>query len=333
MLAIPRQRSHASLSSSGPSSLRSSLFPPESLASTAPSSFASQPSAPSPSTTPRQSELLAKDKSIHLPLSLPGPGRQLDEVDLRRLTLDAEFDGAPVGFVLAKLRKIGPALLKTTTATTFHIPSSPSLPQHVACSFPTSASDSRLPASEQALLPSHLLAIRAPDSTRTLLLPIHGLLWAAASPSLARLSSRGEGQAPAVGSESSLPVVHINLPSSLAVPIVQGWVYLRSKEALLSALLPKPPVEQGSISPLLNPTAATLTSSLSHLSSAKLLQHIELLHSLWSIVCALSISDTELWAVMGFAWGVVAGALVLNEKRRVEVEEHAASTLAAMSMQ
>lgn len=205
--------------------------------------------------------------------------------------------------------------MRASAGTALLLPDSPDLPAWLPCTFPVLQNVASLTVPVDLLLPTHLLAIHAPDSPRTLLLPIHGLLYAAASPALSRLSSATKSDCPTGG--DSLPVIRINLPSALAIPLLQGWLCLRSKEALLAGLLPTPPPpsSSSSLASLLNPTASTLTTQLSSLGAEKLLQHVELLHGLWSDVCALEVGDEELWAVMRFAWGVVVGALVLVDKR------------------
>ena len=329
MLSIPRQPSNASLLSSSRSH-QSSLLPC-SAASTAASSAPPASARPPPLTrapAPASDDPL-KHSSIHLPLALPGPGpdRILEDVDLRTLRLEGEFADGPVGFVVAKLRRVGPALLRAATATSLHIPAGPELPQALPCSFPILRGEG-VAGLEGLLLPSHLLAIHAPDSARTLLLPVHGLVYASLSPALARLAATQPAPVTSTGIPTgSLPVVHLNLPSAAAVPLLQGWVYLRSRKALLAGLLPRPPAPDPpahgasrSLSGLLNPTAATLTQQLSRLPAGLLLQHVELLHGLWGVVCALGMADAELWGVMRFAWAVVVGALVLNERRRAEAQ-------------
>ncbi|GAA5880457.1 hypothetical protein JCM8547_007899 [Rhodosporidiobolus lusitaniae] len=286
-----------------------------------------------------------KAASIRLPLHLPTPPEEFAEVDVADLLVDEELEGAPVGFAVGKLRSVGSALLNVTTATTLHLPPSAELPQYLRSTLPSLP----LPHASPLYLPSHVLAIRSNDSSRTLLLPVHGLPWASSSPALSILSSRPEKQPPHPSLPSTsrpypspehgegatyLPVVELNLPSSAAFPCLQGWIYLRSPALLLSALLPTPPSSSSppsppsSLSHLLNPAPSTsspylkplspetLTQNLAAVSSQTLLQAVHLVHGLWGNVVALQIGDEDLWRVMGLAWKILVAALALRERGR-----------------
>ncbi|GAA5951101.1 hypothetical protein JCM21900_005724 [Sporobolomyces salmonicolor] len=283
-----------------------------------------------------------KASLIHLPLHLPAPPEPFPDV-AGDLILDDELEGAPLGFVVGKLRSLGPSLLRATTATCLHIPAGPSLPQYLRCSLPP------LTNCTSAYFPSHVLAIRSSDSPRTLLLPVHGLLWAASSTPLSILSSQPEKRpahsslpnvarppvsaADEANRTTHLPVIDLNLPSSSAFPFLQGWIYLRSPSIILSALLPPLPLPAPSpsrappsLSRLLNPepvsappqpeTPGAMTVALSALSSRILLKHVHLVHGLWSNTVALQISDDELWKTMGLAWRILVAALALRERER-----------------
>lgn len=237
--------------------------------------------------------------------------------------------------------------MTATTSTCLHIPPGPTLSQYLRVSSPDSS-----PPVPSIYLPSHVFAIHSSDSPRTLLLPVHGLLWAASSAHLGILSSRAEKQ-PAHPSLPStprpqdgqvhLPVVELTLPSSSAFPLLQGWVYLRSPSLLLSALLPQPPASPAtaattitssppsSLSHLLNPscpertpsapatppqTPEELTRALASLPSLVLLRHVHLVHGLWQDTVALGVWDEELWRAMGVAWRILVAALALKERSR-----------------
>ncbi|GAA5930942.1 uncharacterized protein JCM15063_002502 [Sporobolomyces koalae] len=288
-----------------------------------------------------------KASLVHLPLHLPPAPEPLPEPS-RSLVLNDDLQGAPLGFVVHKMRSLGPQLLKTTSGTCLFIPPGPALPPYIRCGVP------RLPSDVATIgRPSHILAIHSPDSPRTLLLPVHGLLFAACCPPLAILSSSVEKQ-PAHPSlprsefrpildqhalsqgHLDLPVVELNVPSSSAFPLVQGWIYLRSPSLLLSSLFPRSPTvptrpnpsEASSLSRLLNPPLApewreapdspeALTISLSNLASSELLKHIHRVHDLWGVVVCLQLSDEELWKTMRLAWKILVAALALKERQRM----------------
>ncbi|KAG0666356.1 hypothetical protein C6P46_004925 [Rhodotorula mucilaginosa] len=284
-----------------------------------------------------------KASTIRLPLQLPVPPTAFAEVEMKTLIVDDELGDAPVGFAVGKLRQLGSSLLTSTSATCLHIPAGPTAGPYLRCSFPPS----RVPV-PASYLPSHVLAIHSTDSPRTLLLPIHGLLWGATSPLLSFLTSRPEKQPPhpslptskrpppeqdGPSQSEALPVIELRLPSSSAFPLLQGWVYLRSPPVLLSALLPAPPKEKPSspspsIARLLNPTpeaeeqqrtepvtSDSLTEKLSWLPPVTLLRHVHLVHGLWQDVVALQIGDEELWKAMGLAWRILVAALARRDQR------------------
>jgi len=45
---------------------------------------------------------------------------------------------------------------------------------------------------------------------------------------------------------------------------------------------------------------------------------MSLVHALWQTVVALDVSDEKLWSTMRSAWGILAGALCVKERRRKE---------------
>ncbi|GAA6046803.1 hypothetical protein JCM3770_005650 [Rhodotorula araucariae] len=334
--------SACSSSSSRPSTATPSLFSKDSCSTTSSAPDLAPRPFPAQATLPAL-DPLAKASTIRLPLQLPTPPSDFSEVDVTNLVVDDELGGAPVGFAVGKLRELGATLLNATTATCLHIPPGPTLAQYLQVSFPSSSSP--IP---PIYLPSHVLAIHSSDSPRTLLLPVHGLLWAAASAHLSILSSRPEKQhvhpslptisRPADG-EAHLPVIELTLPSSAAFPLLQGWVYLRSPALLLSSLLPQPPTPPVPSSPgppislshLLNPsshivasspaapppqTPEALTRALAALPSVTLLRHVHLVHGLWQDVVALQVGDDELWRTMGLAWRVLVATLAVKERSR-----------------
>lgn len=210
--------------------------------------------------------------------------------------------------------------MRAIATTSLSIPASPTIPSFLSCTPPPQISpESSL---DFLLTPSHILAISSPDSKRTLLLPVHGLIWSSKSPVLSFLSSKPHPHLlpttnpESIGSHLRLPVVNLSLPSSLALPFLQAYIYLSSPSLLLSSLLPTPPTSpRSSLSALLNPTPLSITNDLSYLSNRLLLEKINLLHGLWGDVVALRIGDEQLWSVMGCAWGILVGALAVKERR------------------
>lgn len=214
-------------------------------------------------------------------------------------------------------RDAGTSLLSAATSTVLHVPKTPSVPDWLECDLPP-----------VALAPTHLLAISTSDQPRTLLVPVHGLLFAAQCEVLKILSSSPSRQRPhpalpqlpaprAPDAPLSLPVVQLTLPSSQAFPIVQAWIYLNSPNQLLASLLPPSqpsPAPCSSLSNLLNPTALSLSQTISTLPRQRILHFVTLVHGVWQTVVALHMADERLWSTMRLAWRILVGACVLQQR-------------------
>ncbi|SCV72996.1 BQ2448_6921 [Microbotryum intermedium] len=277
-----------------------------------------------------------KARTVHLPLQLPASPRPLVDVDCTTLVVDEELSDVPIGYVLAQMRAIGAVLLNAATHVSIEIPNTSQLPSYL-----WATSDSRRIASElapsssrtPACLPSpptHILAVRAPDVKRVLLVPVHGLLFASRSPSLSILSSSPHVQPgypnhpalpsslPPMNAEDNsdriaLPVVELKLPSATAFPLLLTFIYTQNSNLLLSSLLPKP--MGGSSKAFSSPATATeLAEALRSCSEKLLLHQVSLVHALWQDVVALSINDELLWASMRFAWAVLVGAMAFQRR-------------------
>lgn len=218
-------------------------------------------------------------------------------------------------------------------ATTFelHVPDRTRLPPHLTFDNPPSKLDTKL------FRPSHVLAIRSTDSTSTLLLPVHGLLWAASSPLLALISSVPHHQTvtPKLDyrrppSLNSIPVLVLNLPSTRAIRALQKWIYLAAPQPLLASLLPTLLAPQIS-SAILSNAPNNIALSISRLHRRSILDRVSLVHGLWQNVVALEIGDPELWKVMKIAWGVLVEALVLQKERRLGETAATSSAVAVVA--
>ena len=167
-------------------------------------------------------------------------------------------------------------MASVAAATSLHVPLGPEIPQWLPADVPV---HQRSPAH---LAPTHLLAVTAPDAQRTLLLPVHGLLFAAMSRALSIISCAPHLQ-PSFGQHPNLPrrpapqvvqhpprppssrrimlpVVPLNMPSVAAFPLLQSWVYLRDPAVILAALVSTARVLQ----PTLVLTAFIAASYASH---------------------------------------------------------------------
>lgn len=179
------------------------------------------------------------------------------------------------------------------------------------------------------------LASNSPTSTVPLF-PAHALVLAAYCPLLPQLP-RSAGQRGHAA--LSLPLVPLAVPSAETFHLLHAYLHTRRPDTLLAALLP-------SLAPHLPPAHAASSSSAaharpyaSHFSSDSLLRlahalasgaaahggpqgalgalmaHVKVINGLWRNVCALGVSDAELWGVMDVAWEVVLVALTRAAER------------------
>lgn len=214
--------------------------------------------------------------------------------------------------------RAGSALMAQASMTKLDIPSTPDLPQWLTCRPPILSIES------ETFNPSHLIAIHAPDAKRVLLLPVHGLLWASKAKELSILSSAPAHQPthPILPSSSStapeatkgcLPVVHLQMPSSIAVPLVQSWIYNASPQTLLKLLLPPLAPVSPSLAPLVHCDILSIANELAHQPAAVLLKHINLVHSCWQDGAAIGLVEVDYWKTLARAWSVLMSALASQE--------------------
>lgn len=90
-----------------------------------------------------------------------------------------------------------------------------------------------------------------------------------------------------VASSSSLPLVHITIPSVATLPMLNTFLYTHRPDILLSALLRAPSASTASLGSRADLTAALATS----LGGRELMERVNGVHGLWSNVCALGIAD------------------------------------------
>lgn len=248
---------------------------------------------------------------FRIPLSLSRPDNTRD-IDYSSLELDAELSTIPFTYILEQLESSGPSLLCVVTETSVGVP----------------PSSSTLPAmlpirkgAEGHMTPGYVLAITSDDNPRTLLLPVHGLVMATNCNSLSTMAGSYPFSIPiladnAQGTLINTPVVHVHLPSSAAFSILAPYFYTHSSSSLLAALLPPTP-SHSSIETLIADTPNVLASRLSVVEQPALLEHVNLVHSVWQTSVALGAAHDGLWRTMEVAWSVLVGALAIKEGRKV----------------
>jgi hypothetical protein len=198
----------------------------------------------------------------------------------------------------------------------------------------------------------YVLAISAKDTTRTLLLPVHGLVMSTNAKCLSELSKgmyvpedvlcqysvlpeseiqvkiedEEEQDETKAASYRTLPVVSLSLPSAAAFSLLVPFFYTSSHASLLASLIPlrSMPYPQKLEQPegafpfngLLNDTPNVLATRLSLLEQNLLLEHANLIHSVWQTAVALGAARDNLWKTLDIAWAVIVGALAIKEQRR-----------------
>ncbi|ORY81207.1 hypothetical protein BCR35DRAFT_304051 [Leucosporidium creatinivorum] len=148
--------------------------------------------------------------------------------------------------------------------------------------------------------PTHQLLITFDDSAQPLLLPIHGLVWALASPLLSTIAS---------GHSEGSPIP-ITLPSSSSFHLLHTWIYLECIQALLHPLLAFSDEEETSRA---SPNEIVALCSLQE--EETLLDRLELLSGLYRNALALRVGDTKLWSAMGGAWRILVDAWQVSRRR------------------
>lgn len=164
--------------------------------------------------------------------------------------------------------------------------------------------------------------------SKTLILPIHGLVMATNCKSLASLSTPlaipSHVNVTTRKGWTNLPVVHLELPSAAAFSMLVPYFYTHSSASLLSSLLPlrhQPHLAQLSRSArspdiLLSDTPHVLSARLSVLDEGLLLEHLGLVHATWQTVVALGAARDGIWKTMQLAWDILVGAVAIKESRK-----------------
>ena len=248
-----------------------------------------------------------------------------------RTVSDPAFNRQPVAYVLDKLRTYGTDFLHAVSRSSVALPptSSSSLPAYVS-----------VQCSTEHTPPDYALAITSNESSSALILPTHGLIMASTCKAFSLLTKRPPA-APGTNTPPvqiarwewdgttdtatlNLPVVHIHLPSANAFALLVPFLYTSSPTALISSLLPlrhQPgfsnlaPTPAAAVDVLLSDTPNILAARLSVLDQKILMQHVNLVHSVWQTAVALGAARDVLWKTLDVTWSVLIGAIALKEGR------------------
>lgn len=147
--------------------------------------------------------------------------------------------------------------------------------------------------SSSAFNPTHLLAVYAKPSPaqpqrNVTLFPAHDVVLATHCAHMPTLPP----STTASHSQPTLPVVPLCLPAPETFATLQHYLYTKRTDTLLAALVPS-------------------LSSLPAQPVSTLLQRATVIHGLWRNVCALGVSDEQLWRTMDVAWEAVLRALAV----------------------
>ncbi|KAH9934221.1 uncharacterized protein B0H18DRAFT_547876 [Fomitopsis serialis] len=288
-------------------------------------------------------------QNLQLPRTLSRPA--FTEVSRSAIaTLEPELANVPIEFVRKHLAGQANEMLSALSLLTYptslpkaHLPPTLDVPVRPTASsppraFPThmlAVSSSRgSPSQPNTPTAASFLASNSPTSTVPLF-PAHALVLAAYCPLLPQLPrSTGQRGNAAV----SLPLVPLAVPSAETFHLLHAYLHTRRPDTLLAALLPSlasslPPAHGASsssshqrayVSNFSNESLLRLAHALASGAAAHagpqgalggLMAHVKVINGLWRNVCALGVSDAELWGVMDVAWEVVLAALTRVAER------------------
>lgn len=167
-------------------------------------------------------------------------------------------------------------------------------------------------------LPTHVLAVFSSDHPRSsgpvLLEPVHYIILAAYCASLPPL--RGlTSQIPDMAGRVTLPVLRFNIPSPETFSILKRFLYTKDYLALLATFLPThsaTPVRLLELDMSVDDEVTEFNEFQVILGQKFSLQvltaHTCTLTGVWKNICALGISDPQLWDVLDLAYDLLLGA-------------------------
>ena len=154
--------------------------------------------------------------------------------------------------------------------------------------------------------PTHMLAVRAPNSNNATLYPCHSLVLAA---HCSRLTPFDTTKKSITMSASScvLPVRWLTLPDPTTFPMLLQYLYTKRPEVFFSApFLPESLSLESSAS-----QKSLATMLVKKYSSETLMRNATAVWGLWSNGCALGVLDEILWQSIDRLWGTILLALSL----------------------
>lgn len=287
----------------------------------------------------------ARRSTIHLPTKLPAAPVRAPDVDLSKVIVDKEFEGLPLGLVVAKLHSMGvyfpllsPSssadsvtsagadLLRACSATAVHSPAGPSLPPYLPCTLLST------PSRTSSLPPTHVLRPTRPVPSSSQPTACFGRQSAPGSPSSPPppLSNHSPPSSPRPLHQISPPSPSSSSPSRRARRSPSSSMDL-PRLAVDPPLLPPPRASTHHSPPLVTqqdpqpPNTARPVLDAPRRDgppaveppSSTLLARVTLVHGLWQNTVALEISDEALWRTMGVAWSALVAALAPKEQRRL----------------
>jgi len=228
-------------------------------------------------------------KNLKLPIQLPRPDALCQPPSLPTQS------NVPLSYTMEKMRSLGPCLLNSSSRSKII------LPDDTRCSLPNRLRIDSSSLEKGDIRPSHVLAIHGQKDAKTILLPIHDLVYSQNCLALSDLlddDDRSRG----------LPVVHILLPNTSTFPLIHAQLTSPSPSLLLSRLLPK--VDHSS---LMNPSPSSHSQLLSkQCDNETLLIAIGQQNDFWKNLIALGCCNDEIWNVLRLAYGIILSALVIR---------------------
>ena len=222
------------------------------------------------------------------------------------LSFDEHLSNVPYHYTLMKLNECGKELLDNSIKCKINL--------HSPSNIKSGILPSRIPVTyseETSFKPNLILAVHDTTCVKTLLLPIHSLVYALNSLKFNQILLSN----PSLLSDltvDSLPVVHLEISNLETFLILHAQLTYPSSSLLFEKLLPTCS-KSLPYDPFTQPREFTLAlASSTSVSNREILKSCNSLHSFWKNCLNLEIVNEEIWQVLKFTYGILVGSLVMR---------------------
>ena len=171
-------------------------------------------------------------------------------------------------------------------------------------------------------MPTHVLAVPSPSPSnpsrvKVEMFPIHHLIVATHCARLPLPRSHPSSSPAPVspGATLTLPVVPLTLPHPESFSLIESYLYTKSADRLLAALLP-----HASSRAMLAAAQTRSTDQFAALiadtfTPQAILRHVQYAHGVYANMCTLGIHDDRMWLVLQRAWDMLMMAASTAARR------------------